>query len=173
MVSVVDQMKGTYNNIYSDINSCKRKSVELIPHDKNDVSVVYLEHETKDKYKYIYVEYLDMPNDRMYCYLPNCDNVEKGDIVEVNKSDEKTYGRVINIVDYSKEDVPYPVENMKFINKVIKEEDEKKFIELYYEHADLVIAHNCCFENETILKESQKCGCFFCCKIFNSSEINE
>ncbi len=35
------------------------------------------------------------------------------------------------------------------------------------------LAHKYCYSNEEDIKNSKKCGCFFCIRIFSSEEINE
>ena len=36
---------------------------------------------------------------------------------------------------------------------------------------DCIEAHKYCFENKTMLKKDKKCGCFYCCTIISSDEI--
>lgn len=41
------------------------------------------------------------------------------------------------------------------------------------EEDELQIAHDRSFKNMALLKKDQLCGCFYCLKIFRSSEIKE
>lgn len=38
---------------------------------------------------------------------------------------------------------------------------------------DIIKAHEHSFNNMEVLRESQKCGCFYCLSIFQSDEIHE
>lgn len=38
---------------------------------------------------------------------------------------------------------------------------------------DCIEAHKYSFANKTMLKNEKKCGCFYCCKIFSPSEIED
>lgn len=73
--------------------------------------------QSKNKeYKYIYVEYLDMIGDRLYCYKSE-DDYEIGDVVIVPRgyNEEETEAKIINIKYYSEKDVPYPYKDLKEI----------------------------------------------------------
>lgn len=38
---------------------------------------------------------------------------------------------------------------------------------------DYIVAHNFAVNNYEDLKKNQKCGCFYCTRIFDSAEIND
>jgi len=40
------------------------------------------------------------------------------------------------------------------------------------ENFDVISAHKFCSNNKEALLADNKCGCFFCCKIFNPQEIS-
>lgn len=42
-----------------------------------------------------------------------------------------------------------------------------------FSHDDVVNAHHFCNNHKRALKQEQKCGCFYCLSIFNSSEIKD
>lgn len=70
----------------------------------------------KRKFKYFYVEYLDMVEDKLYCYKSS-DDYRKGDIVLVPRgyNDEEVKAKIINIKEYTEENAPYPYDDLKFI----------------------------------------------------------
>lgn len=39
--------------------------------------------------------------------------------------------------------------------------------------ADDIILHRKSFKNADTVKQSTKCGCYYCCRIFDASEIKE
>lgn len=60
------------------------------------------------RYFYVYVEYLENPGDKLYCYKSENREIEKGDIVLIDRSGEKVYGKVITIKEYTSDNAPYP-----------------------------------------------------------------
>lgn len=84
----------------------------------------YYKAKENKKYKYVYVEYDDDFGDKLYCYLDNDKNVEKGDRVLVDRAGSNATARVVNIVEYKLSEVPYPVEQTKNIIKVVDEDFE-------------------------------------------------
>ena len=43
----------------------------------------------------------------------------------------------------------------------------------YKKNKDILKAHKTSFENELLVNKSTKCGCFYCGKIFEASEVIE
>lgn len=71
------------------------------------------------KYKYYYVEYLDMVGDKLYCYKSN-EDYQIGDIVIVPRGfdNHKTEAKIINIKYYDKDNTPYSYDDLKEIIKL-------------------------------------------------------
>jgi len=93
------------------------------------------------KNKFYFIEYLDKPNTKTYCYKA-VDDYEIGDIVEVERSNQLVFGKILDIKYYSKEE-PYLFDKLKkIIRKVdsveLRSEEEWKDIELK-EYHDLLL----------------------------------
>ena len=71
----------------------------------------------EEKHLYIYVEYIDMPNDRMYCYTSDDENIKKDDFVLVQRNKFEIPAKVINTVYYTDIEAPYPYSKLKNIIK--------------------------------------------------------
>ena len=133
-----------------------------------------LEEYIEDKtYFYIYVEYIDMPGDRLYCYKSENRNIKKDDIVLVDRAGEEVFGKVINIKEYTQKTAPYPPFLTKDILEVHNDKTVKNIVELHTRRTDLLKAHDYSFRNRKQLEKDKKCGCFHCCKIFNPKDIKE
>lgn len=89
------------------------------------------------KYRYVYVEYEDLKDIKLYCYLDTKKVVKKNDRVIVDRAGQNIGAKVINIVEYDPNEVPYPVEKTKKIIKII----DKDFIiekQTNYEEYDTI-----------------------------------
>lgn len=124
-------------------------------------------------YFYVYVEYVDMTGDKLYCYKSENRDIKKDDIVLVDRAGEVVYGKVINTKEYTQETAPYPPFLTKDILEVHKDKTIKNIFELHTRRTDLLEAHNYSFKNRKQLEKDKKCGCFYCCKIFNPKDIEE
>lgn len=129
--------------------------------------------ESIDTYFYVYVEYMDMPGEKLYCYKSDNKNIKKGDYVSVDRAGEEVFGKVITVKEYKKEDAPYPPELTKDILEVHTERTIKNIIELNTRRTDLLDAHKYCYRNREMLEKDKKCGCFYCCKVYDPKEIDE
>lgn len=91
-----------------------------------------------EKHFYIYVEYIDMPNDRMYCYTSDDETIKKDDYVLVQRNRFKLPAKVINTVYYNDQEAPYPYSKLKnIIEKLPK--DYKYYVNQeddYYDDED-------------------------------------
>ena len=125
------------------------------------------------RYFYVYVEYLDNPGGKLYCYKSENRKIEKGDIVLIDRNGEEVYGKVITIKEYTSDNAPYPPFLTKDIIEIYKEKAVKNIIELNTTRTDLLEAHKYSFKNRKQLEKDSKCGCFCCCTIFNPKEIKE
>ena len=130
----------------------------------------YTEEET---YFYVYIEYIDMPEDKLYCYKSKNRRINKDDIVLVDRAGEEVYGKVITTKEYTKDNAPYPPFLTKDIIEVHTDKTVKNIVELNTRRTDLLEAHNYSYKNRKMLENDKKCGCFYCCKIFNPKEIEE
>ena len=70
-----------------------------------------------DKHFYIYVEYIDMLGDRMYCYTSDDETIKKDDYVLVKRNQFEIPAKVINTVYYTDMEAPYPYTKLKRVIK--------------------------------------------------------
>ena len=72
---------------------------------------------TSNKHFYIYVEYIDMLGDRMYCYTSDDETIKKDDYVLVKRNQFEIPAKVINTVYYNDMEAPYPYSKLKHVIK--------------------------------------------------------
>ena len=70
-----------------------------------------------EKHFYIYVEYIDMPNDRMYCYTSDDESIKRDDYVLVKRNQFEIPAKVINTAYYTDMEAPYPFSKLKHVIK--------------------------------------------------------
>ena len=44
-------------------------------------------------------------------------------------------------------------------------------ITMKFSQSDIIDAHEHCSHNQTEIRESQMCGCFWCCAVFDSDDV--
>ena len=68
---------------------------------------------------YVYVNYFDDINGKLYCYISDDESIEEDDVVLVDRAGYNTVARVVKTKYYDSSSVPYPVEKTKKVIKVL------------------------------------------------------
>lgn len=148
-----------------------------------------LKPEPKDNKKYTYVSiyYEDEATDRIYSYSPGSYDVKVGDRVWVYRRDELVVGKIGAINQLTRYEAPCEPELLKeiqgfvdddYVVKPYKEQmidnmspKERTFFDKWDIKPFDALRHRT-FNREEIIR-SNECGCYYCERIYNASEIEE
>ena len=139
------------------------------------------------KYAYVSVYYEDEATDRIYSYSPGGLDIKVGDRVWVYRKDELVVGKVGAIKQLTRYEAPCAPELLKkihgfvdddYVAKPYKEQliddmspKERTFFDKWNVKPFDVIKHR--RYNRDEIEISNKCGCYYCEKIYDVSEIED
>lgn len=125
----------------------------------------------KDDYIFLSVQFNDYG--KTYYYLTDDDSIEADDkvVVPVGNGNAERIVRVAQKEYFSADAVPMSIDRVKYIIRKFDDADNRQKIDI--EEEDYVAAHKFASNHMAELKQDSKCGCFYCNRIFQPSEIEE
>ena len=175
-------------NNKASINDNEYRSYNIYDsNDKSNPVTTVLRKVDNNIYTYISVYYEDGSVNKTYSYSPGEYDVKVGDRVLVERNDEYVTGFVTDINYYKRNEAPCTPEILKEIEEIIdsnyiaktSEEieiermspKEKEFFDKWDIKPFDVLKHRTYNKDE--IKRSNRCGCYYCERIYDALEIED
>lgn len=176
--------KNTNYKMYSDNDEYRTYNIYDSNDTENPVTIARYKVDN-DIYTYVSVYYEDGSVNKTYSYSPGEYDIKVGDRVLVERNDEYVTGIVTAINYYKRNEAPCSPNILKEIEEIISSdydteqvtksffvsEKEMNFFNKWNVKPFEVLKHRT-FNREEIIR-SNKCGCYYCERIYNASEIEE
>lgn len=123
--------------------------------------------------EYTYVSVVFSDGGKTYYYQTEDRTIKVGNkvVVPVRSSEQKVV-TVVNIERFSEDELPMPADKVKTVIEKYSEASVQGS-ERVYDEKVLKKAHEGSIHNRRMIMKSDKCGCFYCMKIFSPEKIEE